>query len=147
MVATNFDTVFVLSSLNRDFSVDRILRYVTQAKQSGGQPVTLLTKADLAPDRERPLAEVAESIPGVPVHAVSSHSGLGLSELERYLAPGLAAVLLGMSGVGKSSLLNALMRQESRYVQNRTSYLVDKIARHKTAIVRSKHEKKNGGKK
>ncbi|MDO3409730.1 ribosome small subunit-dependent GTPase A [Saccharibacillus sp. CPCC 101409] len=118
VVATNFDYVFILSSLNRDLSAARILRYVTQAERSGGRPVVLLSKADLVQDYSLPLGEVTQSIPGVPVHVISSHSGLGLSELSPYLAPGKTVVFLGMSGVGKSSLLNALMRQDVMKVQD-----------------------------
>lgn len=112
VVATNFDYVFILSSLNWDFKVSRIIRYLTQARQSGGQPVVILTKADLVEDFSMPLAEVRQTAPDVPVHAISSHSSLGLDALNKYLQPGKTIVFLGMSGVGKSSLLNALMEQE-----------------------------------
>lgn len=112
VVATNFDYVFILSSLNLDFNVNRIMRYLTQARQSGGQPVVILTKADLAPDFDLPLANVRQVAPDVPVHAVSSHTGVGMDALSQYLQPGKTVVLLGMSGVGKSSLLNVLMNQE-----------------------------------
>lgn len=117
LVATNFDYVFILSSLNRDFNVTRIMRYLTQARQSGGQPVVILTKADLVEDYTLPLSEVTQSIPDVPVHAISSHTALGLSELDSYFMPGKTVVFLGMSGVGKSSLLNALMEQNVMQVQ------------------------------
>lgn len=116
VVATNFDYVFILSSLNRDFNISRIMRYLTQARQSGGQPVIILTKADLAKDYLNPLAEVKQNMPDVPVHAVCSHTGLGLNELGSYLRPGKTIVFLGMSGVGKSSLLNALMEREATTV-------------------------------
>lgn len=112
VVATNFDYVFVLSSLNWDFKVNRIMRYLTQARQSGGQPVVILTKADLVEDFNVPLAEVQKIAADVPVHAISSHTGLGLEALNEYLQPGKTVVFLGMSGVGKSSLLNALMHDE-----------------------------------
>jgi ribosome biogenesis GTPase / thiamine phosphate phosphatase len=112
VVATNFDYVFILSSLNQDFNVTRIMRYVTQARQSGGQPVVILTKADLVADFNVPIAEVKQSMPDVPVHAICSHTGLGLNELDSYLMPGKTVVFLGMSGVGKSSLLNALMERD-----------------------------------
>jgi ribosome biogenesis GTPase len=117
VVATNFDYVFILSSLNLDFNVTRIMRYLTQARQSGGQPVVILTKADLVEDYTLPLAEVAQCMPDVPVHAISSHTGMGLNELDAYLTPGKTVVFLGMSGVGKSSLLNALMEQDVMAVQ------------------------------
>ena len=117
VVATNFDYVFVLSSLNWDFRVNRIIRYLTQARQSGGQPVVILTKSDLVEDFTAPLADVRQAAPDVPVHAVSAYTGFGLDELEEYLQPGKTVVFLGMSGVGKSSLLNALMNQEVMVVK------------------------------
>jgi len=112
IVAVNFDYVFILSSLNQDFNLSRILRYLTQTLQSGGLPVVLLTKEDLAPDAGGLVAEVRRAAPGVPVHAVSSHTGSGLAALGEYLQPGRTVVFLGMSGVGKSSLLNALMERD-----------------------------------
>ncbi|KGE17419.1 GTPase EngC [Paenibacillus wynnii] len=130
VVATNFDYVFILSSLNWDFSITRIMRYLTQARQSGGQPVVILTKADLIEDYNLPLAEVTQSIPDVPIHAISSHTGLGLSELDPYLMPGKTVVFLGMSGVGKSSLLNALIEQAVMKVQAIRE--VDSRGRHTT---------------
>jgi len=112
VVAANFDFVFILTSLNQDFSVNRIMRYLTQTYQSGAQPVVILTKADLSPDFEVLVAEVQKAAPNVPVHAVSSHTGFGMEAVNAYLQPGKTVVFLGMSGVGKSSLLNALMEQE-----------------------------------
>lgn len=112
VVATNFDYVFIVSSLNWDFKVNRIMRYLTQAWNSGGEPVVILTKADLVEDFNTPLQDVRKIAPGVPVHAISSYTGFGLEELSEYLQPGKTVVFLGMSGVGKSSLLNALMKQE-----------------------------------
>jgi ribosome biogenesis GTPase len=118
VVATNFDYVFILSSLNQDFNVNRILRYLTQAWQSGGQPIIILTKADLAEDINTPLTNVTQAAPGVPVHVISAHTGCGLDGLCEYLQPGKTIVFLGMSGVGKSSLLNALMNQEVMAVKD-----------------------------
>ena len=109
VVATNFDYVFILSSLNCDFKVNRITRYLTQTRQSGGQPVVILTKADLVEDWNTSVANVRQAVPDVPVYAVSAHTGFGLNELDEYLRPGKTVVFLGMSGVGKSSLLNAMM--------------------------------------
>lgn len=108
VVAANFDYVFILSSLNRDFNVNRILRYIAQSRQSGGLPVVLLTKADLSDGGGAQADEVLRVAPDVPVHAISSHTGQGMAALGAYLLPGKTAVFLGMSGVGKSSLLNAL---------------------------------------
>ncbi|MCL2363216.1 MAG: ribosome small subunit-dependent GTPase A [Defluviitaleaceae bacterium] len=108
MVAANFDYVFILTSLNRDYNVGRILRYLTQTWASGGMPVILLTKADMIDDCTPYLNELEAAAPGVNVHAISSHTGQGLDALAQYLQPGKTVVFMGMSGVGKSSLLNAL---------------------------------------
>jgi len=112
IVACNFDYVFIITSLNRDFRVNRILRYLTQARASGGTPVVILTKADLAEDSNQQIAEVMEAAPGVAVHAISSHTGFGIDALKEYLQPAKTIVFLGMSGVGKSSLLNVLAGQD-----------------------------------
>ena len=112
LVAANFDYVFILSSLNADFNVKRIARYVTQAQNSGGWPVVILTKADLADDTTAHRIQVERAAPGVMVHSISSHTGQGMEELADYLQPGKTIVFLGMSGVGKSSLLNALMHDD-----------------------------------
>jgi len=111
VIAANFDFVFIITSLNKDFKVSRIIRYLTQARQSGGQPVVILTKADLVENCAALVSEVQRAAPGVPVHAISSHTGFGLAALNEYLQPENTVVFLGMSGVGKSSLLNALMEQ------------------------------------
>lgn len=112
VVAANFDFVFILSSLNCDFNINRIMRYLTQARQSSAQPVVILTKADLYPDYNVLVDDIQKVAPNVPVRAVSSHTGFGLESLDEYLQPGNTVVFLGMSGVGKSSLLNSLMQRE-----------------------------------
>ncbi len=117
VVAANFDYVFIVTSLNRDFKVSRVERYLTQAWQSGGQPAVILTKADLLEDVSGPLSEMENAAPSVPVHAVSSRTGCGMDALAEYFLPGKTSVFLGMSGVGKSSLLNALMGREVMQVK------------------------------
>lgn len=112
VVAANFDYVFILSSLNQDFNVNRIARYLTQAKQSGGLPVVILSKADACEDWTAQVEAVRAMAGDVDVIPLSSHTRLGLERLDAYLLPGKTLVFLGMSGVGKSSLLNALAGQE-----------------------------------
>jgi ribosome biogenesis GTPase len=108
VAAANFDYVFIVSSLNRDFNLNRIIRYLTASWQSGGFPVVVLTKADLAGDVSAEVAAVREIAGAAPVIPLSSRTGFGLDDLKEYLAPAKTAVLLGSSGVGKSSLINAL---------------------------------------
>lgn len=111
-VAANFDTVFVVQSLNENFNVSRLERYLAQAWQSGAQPVVVLTKADLPGDHAAKRKAAVEAAPGVRVAAVSAKTGEGMEALEPYLQPGQTLVFLGSSGVGKSSLLNRLAGKE-----------------------------------
>ena len=111
-VAANFDYVFIMQSLNHDFNVKRLERYLTLAWQSGAQPVVVLTKADLLEDCSAKIALMELYAMGVPIHAVSSQTGYGLSELDVYLSPKKTVVFLGSSGVGKSSLVNALAGED-----------------------------------
>ncbi len=107
-VAANFDYVFILQSLNQDFNPNRLERYLTLAWQSGATPVVLLTKADLVDDYWDYLTAAERVALGADVHVVSAHTGQGLKRLNAYLQPGKTVVFLGSSGVGKSSLVNAL---------------------------------------
>ena len=111
-VAANFDYVFILQSLNHDFNPKRLERYLTLAWQSGATPVILLTKADLVEDYWDYLTRIERVAAGVNVHVVSAHTGFGLNRLNAYLQPGKTVVFLGSSGVGKSSLVNALAGEE-----------------------------------
>ena len=111
-VAANFDYVFIMQSLNLDFSPRRLERYLTLAWQSGATPVILLTKADLVEDYWDFLTAVERVAVGVDTHVISAHTGQGLPRLNAYLQPGKTLVFLGSSGVGKSSLVNALAGEE-----------------------------------
>ena len=111
-VAANFDYVFIMQSLNMDFNPKRLERYLILAWQSGATPVILLTKADLVEDYWEYLTQVERVSAGVNTHVVSAHTGYGLERLNAYLQPGKTVVFLGSSGVGKSSLVNALAGEE-----------------------------------
>ena len=111
-VAANFNYVFIMQSLNLDFNPKRLERYLTLAWQSGATPVILLTKADLVDDYWDYLTQVERVAAGVNTHVVSAHTGYGLNRLGAYLQPGNTVVFLGSSGVGKSSLVNALAGEE-----------------------------------
>ena len=111
-VAANFDYVFIMQSLNQDFNPKRLERYLTLGWQSGATPVILLTKADLVEDYWDFITRVERVAAGVNIHAVSAHTGYGLPRLNAYLQPGNTVVFLGSSGVGKSSLVNALAGEE-----------------------------------
>jgi len=129
-VAANFDYVFIMMSLNKDFHPSKLERYLTVAWQSGGIPVILLTKSDLMENREQILAQVNALATGVDVYCVSSYTGEGFWQLEKYFANGHTIVLLGSSGVGKSSFVNVVIGTE----QMRTSAIreSDSQGRHTT---------------
>ena len=95
-----------------DFNPKRLERYLTLAWQSGATPVILLTKADLVEDDWDYICRVERVAAGVNIHAVSAHTGYGLPRLNAYLQPGKTVVFLGSSGVGKSSLVNALAGED-----------------------------------
>jgi ribosome biogenesis GTPase / thiamine phosphate phosphatase len=109
VVATNVDTVFLVSGLDHDFNARRIERYLTLAYSSGAAPVILLNKADLCENREGILVEAESVARGVPILLVSATKGEGLDKVLEYLPTGTTGALLGSSGVGKSALVNALI--------------------------------------
>jgi ribosome biogenesis GTPase len=108
VVAANVDVAFLVASMNADFNARRLERYLASAWQSGAQPVVVLTKADLCADSEATVAEAEAVAIGVPVLVVSAVTGDGMQALAAHLKPGQTCVLVGSSGVGKSTLVNAL---------------------------------------
>jgi ribosome biogenesis GTPase / thiamine phosphate phosphatase len=110
VLAANIDVAFLVMGLDeRDFSIRRLERYLTTAWEGGASPVIVLNKPDLATDLEAQLAETEAVAFGVPVHVVRAVAGEGVDELLPYLAGPKTGVLLGSSGVGKSTLINALL--------------------------------------
>ena len=107
-VAANFDHVFLVMSMNHDFNQNRLDRYLTAAWESGATPVVILTKKDLCEEPEYYVNLVERQAPGVAVCAVSAVTGEGMEHVQRYLGAGKTVVLLGSSGVGKSTFVNAL---------------------------------------
>jgi ribosome biogenesis GTPase len=108
VLAANVDVVFVVTSVNAEFNVRRLERYVTVAWESGATPVILLSKSDLADDIEGYRITTAATAPGVDVIAVSVVTGEGLEAVRGHLGVGRTVVFTGSSGVGKSSIVNAL---------------------------------------
>jgi ribosome biogenesis GTPase len=110
-IAANMDLVLIVSAVVDDFNPRRLERYLTVAWESGASPVVVLTKADLAASPDLVVAQATGLAPGVPVIASSVVTGEGIDELRNQFGAGLTAVLVGSSGVGKSSLINRLLGQ------------------------------------
>jgi ribosome biogenesis GTPase / thiamine phosphate phosphatase len=113
VLAANIDVAFLVQALPLDFNARRLERYLAMAWESGAQPAVLLTKTDLVDDVSPYLAEVeATTLGACPALGVSAKNGDGLDEVRRFLEPNKTAVLLGSSGVGKSTIVNALTGEE-----------------------------------
>lgn len=114
-LAVNFDTLFIMMSLNEDFSTARIDRYLTLAEDIGeAEAVVVITKMDLKEDGDEEFIEaLEETVDGrAKILYISSLTGEGMDEVEKYAAPGKTLAFIGSSGVGKSTLVNTLAGEE-----------------------------------
>ena len=109
VVAANVDVAFIVVGLDREPSPNRIERELVVAWESGARPVVVLNKSDVTDDAEDVGDAVRDRIGLVDVMVVSAKTGTGIDEMTAALRPGLTAVLLGPSGVGKSTLVNAIV--------------------------------------
>ena len=112
LVAANFDYVFIMQSLNDNFNINRIERYLSLAWESGGIPVIVLTKSDLASNTQEYIDQVQDVAFGVDVFAISCKTKEGIEDIKKYFSKGNTIVFLGSSGVGKSTLVNTLYGKE-----------------------------------
>ncbi len=130
IVAANIDTVFLVMGLDGDYNPRRLERYLLMAYESGAKPVVLLNKSDVAERLAADLDEIAAIAVGVPVHAISARERHGIEVIERYLGRGRTGTLLGSSGVGKSTVVNALLGEE--LLKTRDVRVSDSRGRHTT---------------
>ena len=117
VLAANVDTAFLVSGLDDDLNLRRIERYLVLALDGGVTPVVVLNKVDIALDLSRAVSQVHSVAAGTRVVVTSALEGTGIDELRSYLDHGMTACLLGSSGVGKSTITNALLgeqRQETK---------------------------------
>ena len=129
VLAANVDTALLLAGLDDDFSLRRLERYIATAWESGAEPAIVLTKTDLSPDVEGAVLAVESVAIGVDVLPVSNVTGVGLEAIASKLGAGKTVVLLGSSGVGKSTLLNSLAGSE---VMRTAAIAADGTGRHTT---------------
>ena len=109
IVATNVDIVFLCMSLNNDFNLRRMERYLSIAWESGSMPVIVLTKSDLCDDLEIKLAEVSAVAIGVDIVITNIVEEDGYKKILPYICEGKTIAFIGSSGVGKSTLINRLL--------------------------------------
>lgn len=141
LIAANVDTLFIVTSANRDFNVARLERYLAIAHDAGAFPVVVITKADLAESTSEYVATAARLSPGLLVEAVDARQPEAVAVLRPWCEAGQSVALLGSSGVGKSTLINTLTGagQETRNVRPD-----DERGRH-TTTSRSMHRLPQGG--
>ena len=111
-IAANVDVVFIVTSLNAELNLRRLERYLAVAWESGATPVIILSKSDLDDDVLGHRIAVEAVAPGVEVIAVSALSGDGVEDVRAHLGAGRTVAFIGSSGVGKSTLVNALAGHE-----------------------------------
>ena len=117
IIAANIDTVFIVSGLDEDFNLRRIERYLLMSEESGADAVVLLNKADLCSDAQEKYEAVRAVAPAAPVHILSALHHQGMDQIRSHIATGKTASLLGSSGVGKSTIINALIGNAVQTVQ------------------------------
>ncbi|KIL52582.1 GTPase RsgA [Jeotgalibacillus alimentarius] len=118
IVAANIDIAFLVMSLNHDFNLRRLERYLIAAWESGANPVVVLSKADLCDNSDEKAEEAASAAMGVPVLVTSAYNGTGLDELNSHIDEGMTVAVMGSSGVGKSSIINALIGENKMLVND-----------------------------
>lgn len=117
VLGANLDVVFVVTSMNQEFNLRRLERYLTTVWESGAEPVLVLSKADLADDPARFLRRALAVAAGAPVITARALEGQGVEAMLEHMGRGRTAALIGSSGVGKSTLTNALLGRDAQVVK------------------------------
>ncbi len=142
LIAANIDTLFVVTSCNDDFNLNRIERYLAIAAEAEIHCVLILTKIDLCEDYNERVAELSHNHPQLPIEAVNATDPLSLDGISQWIETGQTVALLGSSGVGKSTLANSLLGQDLQVTSGIRE--ADSKGRH-TTTSRSLHLLQGGG--
>lgn len=114
LISANVDTAFIVSSINEDFNLNRIERYLSLVNEAGAEPVVLLSKSDLSNAPEDYIEQVQRLDNQLLVELINCHDSNAVTQLQHWLKTGQTVVVLGSSGVGKSTLINTLLGQQSQ---------------------------------
>jgi ribosome biogenesis GTPase / thiamine phosphate phosphatase len=130
LLAANIDVVFIVTAPDGDFNLPRLERYLALVRDGGAAPVIVVNKQDLDTDPAGTRGQIADIAPGVPIHAISARDSDGIEDLALYFDGNRTVVLVGSSGVGKSTLTNKLLGHEVQATQDVRSH--DGRGRHTT---------------
>ena len=130
LLAANVDVAFIVTGLDGDYNLARIERFLTLVRESGARPVIIANKADLAGNTAEVVAELNATAPDVAVHLTGARAGVGLAELEQYFQGNRTIVLIGSSGVGKSTMINQFLGRAAQETQEVRGH--DSRGRHTT---------------
>lgn len=142
IIAANIDKVFIVQGLDGNFNINRLERYLVAVNQSGAEPVLILNKTDLCPDVDEKISEVKKSHPDVSIFTTSTIDSFGIETLSEFIVEAETIAFVGSSGVGKSSLINALLGEEK--IKTASVRESDSRGRH-TTTKRELFLLKNGG--
>jgi ribosome biogenesis GTPase len=122
IIASNIDVLFIMTSLNQDLNINRLERYLTLAFDKKLQAVIVLSKSDLCEDLNEKMGQIKRLSEEIPIHVICSISGDGIEDLRKYFTGNKTAAIVGSSGVGKSTLINALASKEVMKVNDIGEY-------------------------
>jgi ribosome biogenesis GTPase len=109
IIASNIDIVFIVTSADQDFNIRRLERYIAIINEIGAHPIIILNKIDVCNDNKQYLLDIEKNLPNVTKFAISAKTSENIDEVIQYIKPGNTIVLVGSSGVGKSTLINNLL--------------------------------------
>lgn len=109
IIASNIDIVFIVTSADQDFNIRRLERYIAIINEIGAQPIIILNKIDINNDYKQYILEIKKNLPEITKLSISAKTMENIDEVKQFIKPGITIVLVGSSGVGKSTLINNLL--------------------------------------